>query len=141
MSEEGDDTEAEKIGERISARMDELKIEAPVLAKTLGVHQDTIYKLMRGETAARWVNLIRLSHALQTTPNELLGFDVDTRPRLIRLLIGAFEGLGATVPQARNYAELWLEVLDRPPNPQPRVPESEELRIEIASAKRRSERL
>ena len=141
MAGEGDRDDERQIGDRISARMSEIGVGLPALAKTLGVTEDTIYKLVRGKTAKRWVDLIKLARALRTSPNDLLGYDAgDTRKRLERLLGAAFQGLGASPVQAQNYAEIFLEALDRPPNPQEPVGEADQTRIELAAAKRRFER-
>ena len=137
----GDDIlDARHIGQRISARMAELEIDVPTLARALGVSQDSVYKMMRGETVSRWLHLRRLAQALRTSPNALLGFDGDSRGRLTRLLMASFEGLGSTAPQARNYTQTFLEALDKPPNPSASTPEQDELRIEVAFLKRLSER-
>lgn len=132
--------QAEHIGKRISARMAELEIDVPTLAKLMRVSQDTIYKLARGETVSRWLHLMRLAQVLRTSPNAILGFDGDSRARLTRLLVAAFEGIGASQAEARNYTQTFLEALDKPPNPQGLVTEQDELRIEVAFSKRRSER-
>lgn len=132
-------TEAAHIGKRIAARMAELESDVPTLSLALGVSQDTVYKMLRGETVTRWLQLTKLATVLRTSPNAILGFEGNSRERLTRLLVAAFEGIGATVPQARNYTQTFLEALDRPPDPQATVLEQDELRIEVAFAKRRSE--
>jgi hypothetical protein len=131
--------ETAAIARRIKARMEELEIDNPGLAQELQVTADTIYRLRRGETFRRWLNLIRLSRALRTTPNELLGFDgADTAKRLRPLLVAAFRGLGEKISDAEAYAKIFLGNLHKHPDPEESVPESDVLRIEIASAKRQS---
>ena len=133
-------TEAIHIGQRVAARMAELEIDVPTLASALGVSQDTVYKMLRGETVSRWLQLGKLARVLRSSPNAILGFEGDARARLTRLLVASFEGIGATTPQARNYTQTFLEALDKPQGPPGSVPEGDELRIEVAFSKRRSER-
>lgn len=137
---EGEDEEATRIGERIAARMQEIEMEVEELASILDKSTDTIYKLRRGETVSRWLDLIKLARTLRTSPNGLLGFEGDTRGRLRRLLVAAFQGLGADSEQAQSYTRTFLEALDKRSNPDESVSEEGALRIEVAFAKRRFER-
>lgn len=139
MADEDDEAEARQIGERITAQMQQIGKEPGTLAIELDVIDDTIYKLMRGETVGRWMYLIKVARALQTSPNELLGFDgQDVRRRLECLLPAAFEGLREKPLQARNYTRIVLEALDKPPNPDKPSEESDTVRTEVAFVKRRS---
>jgi transcriptional regulator with XRE-family HTH domain len=128
--------ETKAIAKRIKDRMEKIGLKDEGLAVLLGVTTDTIYKLLRGETVKRWLNLIKVSQALQTSPNELLGFDEhDTRSRLRKFLDASYRGLGLSPTQAQNYTTLFLEALDKPPDPEEPVPEDELLRLSIKIAR------
>lgn len=141
MAREGDEHEAVQIGARIKRAAGAVRpeLQAKDLAGILGVNVDTVRKIFRGESVQKWVDLIRLSRTLRTSPNELLGFDGgDSRGRLERLLAGAFRGLGASPPKVRNYVQTFLEVLDKPADPQEKVDEEDILRIQIDAVNKRS---
>ena len=138
MPAEGDGDLAREIGERIAGRMRQLELTPATVADATGVSTDAIYKLMRGETAKRWIDLLSLARVLRTTPNDLLGLNGAARhERLLGLLQAAFEGLGESTALARNYAQTLLELLDRPQNPQGLTPDLERLQIEFDILKRR----
>jgi DNA-binding Xre family transcriptional regulator len=137
---EFDKAEAAAIAKRVADRMAEIGMGKEGLAAVLGVTEDTIHRLTRGETVKRWVNLIKLARALHTSPNDLLGFDGrDTRVRLREFLEASYRGLGATPALARNYSAIFLEALDKPPDPGEPLPASELLRLDIKNAKREFE--
>lgn len=140
MATEFDKPETDAIAKRIDERMAAIGMTDDALASSLGVTKDTIYKLKRGETIKRWINLIKLARALQTSPNDLLGFDGrDTRVRLQSFLDGAFRGLGLPPAQARNYVAIFLAALDKRPDPDEPLPEHEILRLDIKNARTRFE--
>lgn len=137
---EFDKAETDAIAKRIKERMADVEMTDDSLASLLGVTKDTIYKLKRGETITRWINLIKLARALRTSPNDLLGFDGrDTRVRLQTFLEASYRGLGLQPALARNYAAIFLAALDKPPDPDEPVPEAELLRLNIKNARRESE--
>lgn len=132
-----DKSEADAIAKRIDDRMAAINMDEDGLASLLGVTKDTIYKLKRGATVKRWVNLIKLARALRTSPNDLLGFDGrDTRIRLQAFLQASYRGLGLSTAHAQNYVAIFLEALDKRPDPDEPVPEDELLRLDIKNAKR-----
>jgi hypothetical protein len=135
-----EEKEARQIGARIAARMSEIGVDRAQLANSLNLSEDSIYKLVRGDTVSRWVHLIMLARALRTSPNEILGFDgPDARPRLQALLEAAFQGLAIPEELAKSSTRIYFEALDKPSNPQSSVSEVDELRIEVAYSKRRFE--
>lgn len=137
---EFDKAETDAIAKRIEDRMAKIEMTDDDLATLLGVTKDTIYKLKRGETIKRWINLIKLARALRTSPNDLLGFDGrDTRVRLQAFLMASYRGLGLSLVQAQNYAAIFLGALDKPPDPEEPVPEAELLRLSIKNARHESE--
>jgi DNA-binding Xre family transcriptional regulator len=139
MAIEIDKAEADALAKRIEDRMAELEIDELGLASLLGVTKDTIYRLTRGETVKRWIYLRKVAQALRTSPNDLLGFDAQHRARMKKFLDASYRGLGLSTAQAQNYVTLFLEALDKQPDPDEPVPEEELLRLSIKNARLESD--
>ena len=132
-------TDTEAIGRRVDERMAVLKMDARTLAKAIGVTEDTIYRLLRGETVKQWVRLAKIAGALRTTPNNLLGVDSPaSRERQSELMSAAFRGLGLPEPLDRNLSEICLEALDTPPGLQSGVSDQDRMRIAAETLRRQS---
>jgi DNA-binding Xre family transcriptional regulator len=127
--------EMDAIAKRLESRMAEIEIDEEKLASILSVTKDTVYKLVRGETVKRWVYLTKVSQALQTSPNNLLGFGEQDRERLRKFLNASYRGLGLSPERAQNFVTIFFGALDKQPDPDEPLPEEELLRLSIKNAK------
>lgn len=139
MSDEGDDRDAKQIGARVEARMKDLNIKPEELGKTLGLTKNAVEKMVGGASVKGWIKLIKLARALRSSPNELLGFDGDTRGRLTGFLQASYEGLGQSPEAARSYVTAFLKALDRSLDHQGRQAAEQRLRDVIEALAEQSD--
>lgn len=66
-------------GERVAARISELGTSQAAVARELGISQQAVGKIVKGETHNS-AHLVRLARALRTTPEYLLGETDDPMP-------------------------------------------------------------
>ncbi|WP_256731270.1 helix-turn-helix transcriptional regulator [Sphingomonas sp. dw_22] len=66
-------------GDRVAARISELGTSQAAVARALGISQQAVGKIVKGETH-NTAHLVRLARTLQTTPEYLLGETDDPTP-------------------------------------------------------------
>lgn len=66
-------------GDRVATRISELGMSQAAVARELGISQQAVGKIVKGETH-NTAHLVRLARALQTTPEYLLGETDDPTP-------------------------------------------------------------
>lgn len=102
----------------IGARIDALVKADPRgqagVAAELEVEIEALKKVQAGKSNRQYAKLARVAAVLRTTPNHLLGFDGGTERELLRGAIeGAYTGLGFPAAEAREFAEVFLRLIDR----------------------------
>jgi transcriptional regulator with XRE-family HTH domain len=106
-------------GEDIGARIAELRslrdMTVEELASKMGVTTDAVQRLLRGESTAQYLKLIRMARALDTTPDTVLGF---SEPDYLKVVLAVcFDSLGLPADQVEPLAETVEQVLRAPPVP------------------------
>jgi transcriptional regulator with XRE-family HTH domain len=113
--EKNDDDEPRKIGRRIAAARDALKISNADIAAKIGLSQDAVKKMMTGDATKGYAKLKRLAAILGSTPNDLLGVtdgrDID---EVMAAVIHSYERLGLEPREAELYAECVREAIEEP---------------------------
>lgn len=97
--------EAARIGDLIAAARDAKGMDNGTLAKKMGRADSSIKKLITGEANGQFVKLAKLARALETTPNQLLGFGSNDGldAESVRL---AFDAVLAALSVPQGRAEL-----------------------------------
>lgn len=127
---------AEAIGARLRAKIVEAKESPESIARALGVVNDTVYRMLRGETILSWLKLLRLAAILRTSPDDLLGIASGYNPDTLQsTLSAAFEAIGLPPEEARQYAAVVIAALDTPPSQRQGLSEGAYARIQIAAVK------
>ena len=93
-----------KMGARILTRRKELELTQEKVAERAGLTIQTISSAERGAKALRPENIVRISEALQVTPNYLLlGMKSDDS------LVGLSDRIAGLTPQQRHHLEQIVE--------------------------------
>ena len=64
----------DEIGARVRALREGRGMSRAKLAARLGVSEDSVAKIERGQRVDSWLGVARMAEALGTSPNDLLGF-------------------------------------------------------------------
>jgi transcriptional regulator with XRE-family HTH domain len=105
---------AKAIGRQLRERRDLLDLSNQDLATRLNVEEQTVRNMLSGQGLVTYVKLAKLARALETSPNQILGFDEGDScdAAMVRsALLGAFEGCGLGADATKELADIFLESL------------------------------
>lgn len=138
---EKDDTLAFEIGERIRSILKTRGVTVGQVAKAMGISEDALRKTMQGNSAKGYAKLARLARALQTTPNDMLGFPPSQPSGVLdpARLSGVIETLAERMSdldedEIRSLVRVVLEVSKPPATPAAGVPPETEAKIQAEFA-------
>lgn len=114
-----DEAAKRAIGRRVRARRKLLKLSASEIAARVGQGEHTMLKIEQGENVVQWLQLARWARALETTPNDLLGFPKDVQAStplseaaiagILTVLLPVFDARPETAPElARALTKAYL---------------------------------
>jgi transcriptional regulator with XRE-family HTH domain len=105
----------QEIGARIRRLRKRRGLSVAQLASTLDLTDDAVRRMERGENVEQFLKLIRLSDALLSHPNEILGQRSSSDRELLQATLEAcFQALGLSDIQTNLLAETIVEVLEAP---------------------------
>jgi transcriptional regulator with XRE-family HTH domain len=103
------------IGRRITEALRNAKMTQQALADALGLSLPAVKKLASGNATIQYAKLKKLALALDTTPNQLLGFNERVPENgFIAATEGALRMMGLDSLQAAELAQLVCEVAEEP---------------------------
>lgn len=128
---------AAEIGERIRGILKSRGVTVGLVADAMGISEDALRKIMQGNSAKSYVKLAKLARALNTTPNEILGFPAPISSealdpaRLSGVITTLAERMSDLDPdEVRALVQVVLEVSKSPATPSSDVPTETEARIQ-----------
>lgn len=114
------DSEAARIGARIAAARDRLGLSNEELGQRIGLALPSVKKLVGGEASTNFAKLITIAKALNTSPNELLGFEANASfpaEQLRGVLEALLASQGVEESRIRKLTAATLRALQAPSLP------------------------
>ncbi len=102
----------EYVGEMVRTVRERLGLSRIELADRLTVSEETVKKMETGERVKQWLKLAEVAEALETTPNELLGFPVVDPESLGSALQPILKAFGHDPEDAESIARILLEAVE-----------------------------
>ena len=126
----------DRLRERIRSRLDELGMSYAQLARITNKSEDAIKKMMTTHGLKQYVKLIELCRALDTTPNDLLGFssiEPDATALLAAIQVG-LEAVGQPPNDAAALAEIIVTAANTASESHEEVPQDSAARLLVRAA-------
>lgn len=101
-----------EIGAAVRNARDRLGMSREALAARANVDAETIKKIESGERVKQWTRVAEIAEALQTSPNELLGFPVASPNTLGMALRPILAAYGHNPEDAESIARILLEAVE-----------------------------
>ena len=129
---------ASEIGGRIRAFRERAGLSSSQLANRLGVTEDAVARMQRGESVGQFIKLIAMADALNITPNDLLGFEGHISDvEVIKSAIEAcFEALGVSELESVALGRIIIAVIEQRQAPPAGVEPQTAARIQAGFAVR-----
>lgn len=113
-----DDLQTQKeVGRRIASFAKRAGLNNETVAERLGMTEEGVKKLFNGSNVAGYVKLAKIARAIDTTPNEILGFTEQTQDieALLDAVRVSYEALGSSRAQAEGWVRAVVEAAQAPP--------------------------
>lgn len=131
-----------QIGAAVRDARERLGLTRDALAMRVGVDAETIKKIESGERVKQWTRVADMAEALNTSPNELLGFPVASPEALGTALRPILAAFGHNPEDAESIARILLEAVEAAQSAPGDEPEGVRYRIagQLAASRSRGQK-